>query len=221
MEIHDNAEHQIFDQELLIKNALGTTLQLGMCAINFASIERAPRYTPERHENDAEHSFMLSLIAPELASQLQPELEPGLVAQFAVVHDLVELEAGDTVTFTLTAADIVRKEQAEHSATERLGKKLPPYTAALLLRYESQSEPEAQFVRLVDKLLPLIANIYGPGKQVMAESFDIHSSRALIEAETICSERLFRKFPDAGLESVHAIRHLLARHFQKIFDIDA
>lgn len=75
-------------------------LELGKIAINFAGVDRVPRYNDERRENDAEHSFMLALIAGELAQTLYPAtLDAGLVSQYAIVHDLIELETGDVATF--------------------------------------------------------------------------------------------------------------------------
>jgi len=205
-------------QERRVHHAYETTLQLGRHAINFAAIERAPRYSEDRYENDAEHSFMLSLIAPELAAQLLPHLDCALVTQFAIVHDLVELETGDTVTFALNESELMQKETDEHEAMQRLLNRLPPHTGALLKRYEKQQEPEARFVRLADKLLPLVANIHGPGKQVMGESFGIEDPEQLRITELTCSQRLRNSFPESELDIVHAVRDLLAQHFHTVFE---
>lgn len=208
-------------KEKTARTAYETALQLGRHAVNFAAIERAPRYKEERHENDAEHSFMLSLVAPELAAQLLPHLNGALVTQFAVVHDLVELETGDMATFALSEAELEQKEVDEHNALQRLLNRLPPHTASLVGRYEEQHEPEARFVRLVDKLLPLIANIYGPGRKVMRESFGIGDTAQLQSVESKCSERLRNVFPENEFDTVHMVRDQLAQHFQSLFEIDS
>lgn len=193
------------------------TVCLGEMAIRFADIERVPRYG-ERRENDAEHSFMLALVAPEVAAATRPELDRGLISQFATVHDLVELETGDVATFCLTEEELSFKERREQQALESLLSKLPPHTASILGRYEAQQEPEARFVRLLEKGLPLIVNSSGSGERVMREDFGIEDSQTLASTEENCAYRLRGIFPEADLEIVHSLREMLAQNFQSMFE---
>ncbi|HSW91726.1 MAG TPA: HD domain-containing protein [Candidatus Saccharimonadales bacterium] len=192
-------------------------VRLGGMAIEFASIERAPRYG-ERRENDAEHSFMLALVAPEVAATVRPELDRGLISQFATVHDLVELETGDVATFGLTDEELSLKEAKEQQALESLLCRLPPHTASILCRYEAQQEPEARFVRLLEKGLPLIVNSTGSGERVMREDFGIEDGQTLASTEESCVRRLRGLFPEADLEIIHGLRATLAQRFQSIFE---
>lgn len=192
-------------------------LTLGSTAMQFAAIDRVPRYTPESRENDAEHSFMLALVAGELAARYYPALDTGLVSQFAIVHDLIEIKTNDVATFTLSEQEIAIKEANEHDALADLVRELPRHTAHLLVRYETQLELEARFVRLVDKILPVIVDILGPGKQVMNEDYDIHTSAALCANESKLAARLLTKFPDQFFDELHQARTILAERFNREF----
>lgn len=191
---------------------------LGVLAMRFARVERVPRYDESSRENDAEHSFMLSLVATELAATYYSDLDVGLVTQYAIVHDLIELQTADVATFILDDAALEAKELAEHSALDTLCATLPAYTRHLLLRYESQLEPEARFVRLVDKILPLISNIAGPGRKVMEEDYEIFTAEQLDENEDRFSARLRERFPDSELRFVHDIRDVVAAVFSQQFN---
>jgi len=154
-------------------------LTLAKITTKFAEVERAPRYPDGHRENDAEHSFHLSLSAIELAADFYPNLDVGLVAQFCTVHDLPEVYAGDVRSFKITDEQRKQKELSELAATKRLIKELPPYTVELLKRYEKQTEPEARFVRFIDKLLPAIINITAGSVYNLKEDYNISSAEEL------------------------------------------
>lgn len=186
-------------------------LELGKISVQMASVERATHYPPGRPENDAEHSFNLGLSAMELAANYYPELDTGLVAQFSYVHDLVEVHTGDTPTFDITAEARAAKEAAEQAAVERLLKELPPHTASLLERYEKQTEPEARFVRFIDKLLPAI--IHSVATDVNREVFkDAYGLKTAAEVTVTRRERtayLQKLFPD--FDFIHEVRELVSQ----------
>ncbi|MCA9309379.1 HD domain-containing protein, partial [Candidatus Saccharibacteria bacterium] len=126
-------------------------LYLGGFAVWYADVERATRY-PSRAESDVEHSYMLTLVALHLADSFYPHLDQAKIAQFCMIHDAPEAIVGDTPTFNISPEARVAKEAAESKAVTQLLAELPPYWARLLERYEEQVEPEARFVRLVDKV---------------------------------------------------------------------
>jgi len=182
-------------------------LGLGSLAMRFARVERVPRYDERTRESDAEHSYMLALVAGELAHQLYPAtLNASLVSDYAIVHDLIELETGDVSTFQIDAVNLQQKEQAEHAALETLLAQLPPRTRDLLYDYEQQADLESRFVRAVDKQLPIVVDILGAGRKVMNEDYDVHTSEQLGAAhDALCirmSER-FSEFPQ--LVADHAL----------------
>ena len=200
------------------EHAAETVLRLGTLAMQFAKVERVPRYDETTRENDAEHSFMLSLVATEIAEEYFPELDSGLVSKFGTVHDLVELETGDVATFNISEEDLRAKHDSEHQALERLLEILPSRTGRLLRTYEEQILPEARFVRFIDKLLPLIVDIVGPGKKVMNEDYNVHTIQDLLASDTLLRERQQRMFPEPSLSLVHAIRDILSDQFNSQFE---
>ena len=113
-----------------------------------------------RLENSAEHSWWLTLMAIVLAPHAAEELDLLRVLQLVVVHDLVEVDAGDTFLYD----DRARRDKAERerAAADRLFAVLPePQGAelrALWDEYEQRSTPEARFAKALDRLAPLILN---------------------------------------------------------------
>lgn len=162
------------------ENLASTALIVGNIAIRLASVERKPRYTDEHRENDSEHSQMLAMVATELAAKLYPgKLDIGLVALMAMAHELFEIKTGDVATFHFNADDMAAKHAAEAAMLEEFLEELPPYMAYLFKQYIAQETPEARFVNAVDKLTPVIVDILGSGKKVMAEDYDVHTSQQL------------------------------------------
>lgn len=170
--------------------------KLGEFAIGMAGIERAPRYPNGTHESDTDHTFHLALSAPELAKTLAPDLDPGLVSLFANVHDLPEYYSKDVWTFDITAEDLAKKKATEKLATERLLREAPPYTASLLERYEQQIEPEARFVRFIDKLLPSIIDAMAGEASTFKKDFNVNSIEELLAKRVVHIARLKEMFPE-------------------------
>lgn len=172
----------------------------------FARVERAPRLNGER-ENDVEHSFHLALTATEFAATYHPELDTGLVAQFSLVHDLPESITGDVRTLTISARDRRKKEAAEKIAAKGLIETLPKHTADLLRRYEEQIEPEARFVRLVDKLTPIVIHLLSGDNSTLKEDYGIASSDDFYRRLQRKATQLEKEYPEFPL--VHAVHRLL------------
>lgn len=178
-------------------------LLLGRIVTGFSRVRRAPRYPDGERESDVEHSFHLALSATELAADLYPDLDIGLVSQFSLVHDLPEFYAGDMWTFNTTPEDLVRKKEAEERATHRLLQELPPHTAQLLKRYEEQVEPEARFVRLVDKFMPAIVNMRSQGASTMLQDHGVESLKHIKGKRTEHADALRTMIPE--YDDIHAL----------------
>lgn len=195
IDLNERTERQ---EVISIPNTAAITLELGAVAIEFSRVERVPRYDETSRESDVEHSYMLALVASELAERLFPGiLDSGLVSQFAIVHDLIELLTGDVATFHHTAEQMAAKQETEHAALARLMERLPAHTRELLYAYELQKAPEARFVKAVDKLLPVVVDILGPGQKVMNEDYNVHTSEELEVSHKQLHGRIARSF---GLE---------------------
>lgn len=184
-------------------------LALGELTVRFAKVERAPRYPSGDRENDLEHSYHLALSAIELAADYYPELDIGLVAQYSIVHDLPESQVGDTWTLSISEKDRAKKEKAEKEATQWLLHELPPHTAQLLERYEQQTEPEARFVRLVDKLTPSLINIMAGEALTFIEDHGIKTIDEWDADREKYLARLQQMFPD--FEFINEVQELILK----------
>ena len=170
-------------------------LELGGLAMRFARVERVPRYDENSRESDVEHSYMLGMVASELAHMLYPgTLNASLVNDYAMVHDLIEIETGDVATFQINDEDLRQKEQTEHAALESLLAILPPRLRSLLYDYEQQADPESRFTRGVDKLLPVAVDILGAGRKIMNEDYNVHTSSELGAAHDELRKRMAERF---------------------------
>jgi putative hydrolases of HD superfamily len=116
-------------------------------------------------ESDTDHSFMLGMIACALRDHCAPDLDRGKIAEYALVHDFVEVYAGDTQT--LGMLDKSEKEKNEQQALQRIKKEydeLFPWIGAAIERYEEQTEPEARFIKVIDKIMPGLTQIQNGGE---------------------------------------------------------
>ena len=128
---------------------------------DFQSIERRI-YIPKlgRNENDTEHSYNLSMAAWLIIAEDELPLDVDLVIKYALVHDLVEVYAGDT--FALDDEQIQVKAAKEHAALQRLkGNKLTADIAGLIEQYESLDDEESRFVYALDKLMAAFTIVHG------------------------------------------------------------
>lgn len=203
--------------EVAAANIAHDTLLLASTAIQFSQVIRVPRYSPETREDNTQHSFMLGLVALEVAAKYFPDLDMGLITQFALVHDLVELKTGDKATFKISDSEIIAKQMDEHSILDELCNELPSYTACLLRIYEMQDTREARLVRHLDKLLPVAVDIIGPGSKVMHEDYSTYSDEQLDAAEDALKIRFTKMFPDDTHAPIHKARNVLAAKFAEVF----
>ncbi|MFD1366168.1 HD domain-containing protein [Actinoplanes sichuanensis] len=139
-------------------------ISLGGLALDFGRVNRITYHqdglTPE---SDTDHTVMLGLIACALADRYFPDLNVGLIAQYALVHDFVEVYAGDTPTLRMQSSDAKAEKAArEQAALVRIHREFRgtlPWVATLISSYETRLTPEARFVKALDKLLPKITHI--------------------------------------------------------------
>ena len=119
-----------------------------------------------RKENSAEHSWHLALMAQVLGDYAPPGADLGRVTAMLLIHDLVEIDAGDLFVYADAAAQ-ARQEAAEHAAADRIFALLPPAQGrglrALWDEFEARRTPEARFARALDRLQPMLANYYAGG----------------------------------------------------------
>jgi len=114
-----------------------------------------------RNENDAEHSWHLAIMAILLSEySSEKNIDILKVVKMAIVHDLVEIDAGDT--FCYDEKGYEDKAEREQKAAKRLFNILPADQAEeiwnLWREFEELNTPEARFAACLDRLQPLILN---------------------------------------------------------------
>ena len=126
-------------------------------------VERQNRLADgSRRENTAEHSWHLGIAALVLAPFAKEPVDLGTAVAMALVHDIVEIDAGDTFAYD-DADGAATKVAREEAAADRLFAMLPAATGKrfreLWDEYERGDTPEARFVMAVDRLAPMMLNL--------------------------------------------------------------
>ena len=119
-----------------------------------------------RNENTAEHCWHISMMALLLADYANSPVDLLRVVEMLLVHDIVEIDAGDTFCYDATGnAD---KDQREQKAANRIFNILPTDQANRLMQlwreYEIQETPESKFANALDRFMPLLHNLNTSGK---------------------------------------------------------
>lgn len=118
-----------------------------------------------RRENSAEHSWHVALTALVLAEFANEPLQVDRVVRMLLIHDLVEIDAGDTFAYDRTGRHEVAA--AEDAAARRLFGLLPPQSRQQMLElwqeFEAQATPEARFAKAIDRVMPVLHNYFTQG----------------------------------------------------------
>lgn len=181
--------------------AADAVVRLGHLALDFGRINRITRHpdgtTPE---SDTDHTVMLGLTACAIAHRWFPELHQGLVAQFALVHDLVETYAGDTPTLRELDTDSrTAKKAREDAAATRIRVEFGdefPWPPLMITAYEAGTAPEARFVRMLDKLLPKITHLLNGAATITADGMTREQLAARYAAQGRELARFAAEFPE-------------------------
>jgi len=119
-----------------------------------------------RQENDAEHSWHLAMLVIVLSEYSDSSsLDILRTLKMVLVHDIIEIDAGDTFCYDIH--DKAIKTEKEREAAHRIFNLLPRdqalYYIDLWEEFELMNTPEAQFAASVDRLQPLLLNYYSEG----------------------------------------------------------
>ena len=119
-----------------------------------------------RFENSAEHSWHVALCAMVLSPYAGAEIDLPRVVQMLLVHDIVEIDAGDTFAYD----DVGRQDQhdRESVAADRIFGMLPQQQGEELLalwqEFEAAESVDAKFANAIDRFIPLLHNYYTEGE---------------------------------------------------------
>ncbi|MEG0832636.1 MAG: HD domain-containing protein [Oscillospiraceae bacterium] len=129
-------------------------------------VRRTMLVDKSRRENDAEHSWHFALMAMILAQYCEDESVDMLrVLKMALVHDLIEVYAGDT--FAYDKAGNLTKEKREKEAADRLFGILPEDQGAeiraLWEEFDAMETPDSRYAASIDRLQPFVNNYMTQG----------------------------------------------------------
>ncbi|UWQ34751.1 HD domain-containing protein [Leisingera sp. M527] len=121
-----------------------------------------------RHENSAEHSWHIMLYAWVLAEHSAGPLEVDRVLQMLLLHDLVEIDAGDApIHGVIDPAALAALAAKEEAAADRLFGLLPPDQGlpmrAIWEEFEVAESPDAVFAKAIDRVQPVLLNLLNGG----------------------------------------------------------
>lgn len=113
-----------------------------------------------RQENDAEHAWHMAIMAYLLREYSNDEIDIAKVMLMCLIHDLVEIDAGDTYAYDKEA--LKSQKDRENAAKERIFSLLPADQKTELMslfdEFEEYQTAESKFAHAMDNLQPLILN---------------------------------------------------------------
>ena len=119
-----------------------------------------------RHEEDADHSWHLALMALLLSEHANSDIDVLKTMGMVLIHDIVEIDAGDT--FAYDSIGNTTKREREEKAADRIFNILPQDQAVYLRKlweeFEAYETMEAKFAHVLDNAQPLMLNNATNGK---------------------------------------------------------
>jgi len=120
----------------------------------------------DRYENSAEHSWHVSLLVMTFAEDAPSPLNVLKVLKMILLHDIVEIDAGDTFLFDTKAREAAIKKEKE--AAKRIFGLLPTHLevefTSIWMEFEEAQTNEARFAKAMDAAIPVLQNINNNGQ---------------------------------------------------------
>ena len=118
-----------------------------------------------RRENDAEHSWHIAVMALLFSEYAVEPVDIGRAVKMCVVHDLIEIYAGDTFAYDPQANK--DKADREAKAADKLFSQLPPEQGAELRslweEFDAMQTPDSKYAACMDRLQPFLHNTLTEG----------------------------------------------------------
>jgi len=206
-----------------IDSLIESVLGLARLVRSFSQIHRSvPLDRKGTPESDTDHTVLLALLACCIAAKYASNLDIGKVAQYALVHDLVEAYSGDTNTTDYGNVNINERKNREKEAHQTLVKNhsAMPWLIETLDLYEKLSDSEARFVKALDKAMPAVNHNLSDGL-IFEQGQPDYRTPAQWEEESEGNDKWLREREwSADQELALSIRELLTerlldRHWEK------
>ena len=122
-------------------------------------------FNSDRHENDAEHSWHLAMMVMVLSEYANEPVDVLKVLKMVLLHDIVEIDAGDTFLYDTTKNHVNTEE--ELIAAQRIFGILPEDMAKdfmeIWIEFENGETKDAKFAKAIDRLEPILQNLSNQG----------------------------------------------------------
>ena len=146
-------------------------LELASLVLDFGKVNRQTFHQDGiTSESDTDHTVMLGILGCSIASKLYKDMDLGKVAQFAFIHDFVEVHAGDTPTLINVTSEFLKsKEEKEAIALEKIKNDFGDefdWIHDTIEKYESLDTKEARFIKVLDKVLPKLTVVLNKAKGI-------------------------------------------------------
>ncbi|EJC6744983.1 HD domain-containing protein [Vibrio vulnificus] len=120
----------------------------------------------KRLENSAEHSWHVALMALLMEEHANEPVNIGRVVKMLLLHDVVEIDAGDTFVYDAVASE--QQAEKELAAAQRLFGMLPAEQGEELLQlwleFEAAQTADAKFGKALDRIIPMLLNYHNQGQ---------------------------------------------------------
>ena len=127
-------------------------------------VRRTRLFHVDKYENDAEHSWHICVMAAILFEYSNEKIDLLRVIKMLLIHDLVEIDAGDKIVYSKTEGDIIAEEKAAKRIFGLLPEEQSNEFYNLWIEYEEQKTPEARFAMSLDRMEPVLQNLYRSGE---------------------------------------------------------
>ena len=129
-------------------------------------VRQSPVIGGDRNETDAEHTWHIAMMAVVLSGFASETVDVMRAVRMLLVHDLVEIDAGDTFLYSSPEVHAAQ-EIAERAAADRIFGLLPGGQGAELRalwdEFEAHESADAHFARTMDRLQPFLLNVFSDG----------------------------------------------------------
>jgi putative hydrolase of HD superfamily len=155
-----------------------------------------------RRENSAEHSWHLTLGLLTIAREFNVDIDLSRALMMAIIHDLCEIDAGDTPAYGPMRSD-------QHEAEARCVERLRSYGLAfshelydLWLEFEAQETRESRWVKVLDRVMPFVVNLACEGKNWQDQSVSCSQVLKISEPVRLHAPEIFEWMVKVANESV-------------------
>lgn len=185
---------------------------------DFQKIERVTLVSgTDRMENDAEHSYQLAMVGWYIVSNYKLPLNVDLVIKYGMLHDLVEVYAGDTYIFDKDPSVHESKVEREREALNRLKVEFPEFSEMtdLIDAYEKREDEESKFIYALDKVVAPI-NIYMDGGALWKVKGVTFNEMVDNKKDKVAEHSEVKKYFDQLVVLLEKEKHLLFADDEKI-----